>query len=262
MKRSLILTFFTMIMLNAFAHEVRPAYLEMHQTGADTYDILWKVPGAGQNLRLGIYVELPEGCTNITLPRTSMMNGAFAERWTVNCPGGLGSKTIRISGLSATTSDVLVNIHYLDGRTQVTRVMPSAPSFIVETAPSRWMMAKTYLRLGMDHILTGVDHLLFVLGLLLIVGRGWKLFKTITAFTIAHSITLAVATLGYASAPLPPLNVAIALSILFLGPEIVRVWRGETSLTIRYPWIVAFVFGLLHGFGFASGLKATWLAAG
>ena len=83
------------------------------------------------------------------------------------------------------------------------------------------------------------------------------LIKTITSFTVAHSITLAIATLGFASIPLPPLNAAVALSILFLGPEIVRSWRGETSLTISYPWIVAFVFGLLHGFGFASGLSTT-----
>jgi hydrogenase/urease accessory protein HupE len=103
----------------------------------------------------------------------------------------------------------------------------------------------------------GVDHLLFVLGLLLIVQGRMLLLKTITAFTVAHSITLAVATFGYASAPLPPLNAAIALSILFLGPEVIRSWRGETSLTIRYPWVVAFAFGLLHGFGFASGLSTT-----
>ncbi len=159
-------------------------------------------------------------------------------------------------------TDVLVRLQHLDGRTQVTRLTPSAPSFVVEVSPSRWRVAATYLRLGTDHILTGVDHLLFVLGLLLIVRSRWMLFKTITAFTVAHSITLAVATLGYASAPLPPLNAAIALSILFLGPEIVRVWRGQTSLTIRYPWVVAFVFGLLHGFGFASGLKATGLPQG
>ncbi len=103
----------------------------------------------------------------------------------------------------------------------------------------------------------GVDHLLFVLGLLLIVQGRMMLFKTITSFTVAHSITLAIATLGFASIPLPPLNAAVALSILFLGPEIVRSWRGETSLTIQYPWIVAFMFGLLHGFGFASGLSTT-----
>jgi hydrogenase/urease accessory protein HupE len=126
----------------------------------------------------------------------------------------------------------------------------------VTTATER---ALGYLQLGVQHILLGVDHLLFVLGLLLIVSDRWMLVKTITSFTLAHSITLAVATLGYASAPLPPLNAAIALSILFLGPEIVRTWRGETSFTIRHPWVVAFAFGLLHGFGFASGLAAMGL---
>lgn len=116
-------------------------------------------------------------------------------------------------------------------------------------------VAVSYLQIGIEHILLGVDHLLFVLGLLLIVKGRWRLAKTITAFTVAHSLTLAIATLGYAQIPLPPLNAAIALSILFLGPEIVRVWRGESSLTIRHPWLVAFLFGLLHGFGFASGLS-------
>ena len=106
----------------------------------------------------------------------------------------------------------------------------------------------------------GVDHLLFVLGLMLIVRDRWMLLKTITSFTVAHSITLAVATLGYVSAPLPPLNVAIALSIFFLGPEIVRRQRGQTSLTLRHPWLVAAAFGLLHGFGFASGLTALGLS--
>ena len=242
-----------------FAHEIRPAYLELHQTGADTYDVLWKVPGRGANERFGIYVEFPAGCTNLAAPRGTMVNNAYSERWTVRCPGGLNGGTIHIAGLSGTVIDVLVRMEQLDGRMQVLRLTPSAPSFVVEASPGRWCMAGTYLRLGTDHILTGIDHLLFVLGLLLIVGNRWTLFKTITAFTVAHSLTLAVATLGYASAPLPPLNAAIALSILFLGPEIVRVWRGETSFTIRYPWVVAFAFGLLHGFGFASGLKATGL---
>jgi len=124
----------------------------------------------------------------------------------------------------------------LDGRSQVLRLTPSAPSFVVEAAPGRLRVATTYLRLGIDHILLGVDHLLFVLGLVLIVPNRWMLLKTITSFTVAHSITLAVATLGYASAPVPPLNAAIALSVLFLGPEIVRHRRGETSLAIRQPW--------------------------
>ena len=260
MKQILLILFVLMTFaISAFAHEIRPAYLELRQTGPETYDVLWKVPGQGENLRLGIYVELPAGCTNVTAPRGAMVNNAFSEVWTVKCPGGLSGRTIHIAGLSGTVVDVLARVERLDGTTQVTRLLPSAPSFVVEATRSRWRLANTYLRLGTDHILMGVDHLLFVLGLLLIVGNRWTLFKTITAFTVAHSITLAVATLGYASAPLPPLNAAIALSILFLGPEIVRVWRGETSLTIRYPWVVAFVFGLLHGFGFASGLKATGL---
>ena len=116
-----------------------------------------------------------------------------------------------------------------------------------------------YLKLGVEHIAFGVDHLLFVLGLLLIVNSRWMLLKTVTAFTVAHSISLAVATFGYASAPALPLNAAIALSILFLGPEIVRSRRGETSFTIRNPWVVAFAFGLIHGFGFASAMTSAGL---
>jgi hydrogenase/urease accessory protein HupE len=112
---------------------------------------------------------------------------------------------------------------------------------------------------GIRHILFGADHMLFVLGLLLIVKNRWMLLKTITAFTVAHSITLGIATLGYANAPVLPLNAAIALSILFLGPEIVRSWRGEMSFTIKHPWVVAFAFGLLHGFGFASALTSAGL---
>ena len=124
---------------------------------------------------------------------------------------------------------------------------------------SGWSVAGVYFKLGVEHILFGIDHLLFVLGLLLIVKDRWMLLKTITAFTVAHSLTLGVATLGYANVPEVPLNAAIALSILFLGPEIVRSWRGQTSFTIRNPWVVAFAFGLLHGFGFASALTSAGL---
>jgi hydrogenase/urease accessory protein HupE len=119
-----------------------------------------------------------------------------------------------------------------------------------------------YGRLGIEHIARGVDHLLFVLGLLLIVRNRWMLVKAISAFTLAHSLTLAAATLGYVRAPIPPVEASIALSILLLGPEAVRVWRGETSFTIRHPWVVAFAFGLLHGFGFASGLASIGLPKG
>ena len=243
----------------AFAHELRPAYLELRQTGGDTFDVLWKVPGSGDDMRLGLYVRLPDGCSNVTEPHGVSVAGSYAERWKVKRSGGLSGGTIRIAGLAGTQTDVLVRIDYADGRSELHVLHPDTPSVTIAGATSRGGRALAYLRLGIEHILLGVDHLLFVLGLLLIVGNRWTLIKTISAFTLAHSLTLAVATLGYARAPLPPLNAAIALSILFLGPEIVRVWRGESSFTIRHPWVVAFAFGLLHGFGFASGLTSMGL---
>jgi hydrogenase/urease accessory protein HupE len=254
-----VMLYFVMLSPSAFAHEVRPAYLELRQTGPETYDLLWKVPGRGEDLRLGLHVELPAGCANVTEPRSSFVNNAFTERWSVQRKDGLTGGTIHIAGLSSTMTDVLVRLERLDGTTQVTRLAPSSPSFIVEAAPNAMQVAATYLWLGVEHILLGIDHLLFILGLLFIVNNRWMLMKTISSFTVAHSMTLAIATLGYARAPAPPLTAAIALSILFLGPEIVRAQRGETSLTIRHPWVVAFAFGLLHGFGFASGLTTMGL---
>jgi hydrogenase/urease accessory protein HupE len=147
-----------------------------------------------------------------------------------------------------------VRVRHADGRVESHLLRPIAPSITLGEATTGPGRAFAYLRLGVEHILLGVDHLLFVLGLLLIVADRWTLLKTITAFTVAHSLTLAAATFGWAHAPGPPLNAAIALSILFLAPEVVRARRGETSFTIRHPWLVAFAFGLLHGFGFASGL--------
>jgi hydrogenase/urease accessory protein HupE len=166
---------------------------------------------------------------------------------------------LHIAGLETTITDVLVRIHHADGRLESHLLRPGSPTVTLGGSTTAVERVAAYLRLGVQHILLGVDHLLFVLGLLLIVRGTMPLVKTISAFTLAHSITLAIATLGYASAPAVPLNAAIALSILFLGPEIVRVWRGETSFTIRHPWVVAFAFGLLHGFGFASGLTAMGL---
>ena len=240
------------------AHEVRPAYLELRQTGPETYDGLWKVPGQG-DLRLGIYVELPAACTNVTEPRGSMLNNAYSERWTVKCPGGLNGGTIHIAGLSATLTDALVRLQHLDGRTQVTRLTPSASSFVVESAPRTMQVGRTYLRLGIEHILGGVDHLLFVLALVILVKGTRRLIATVTAFTLAHSLTLAGATLGFVHVPGPPVEAAIALSIVFVAAEIIRSRQGNTGLTERFPWVVAFTFGLLHGFGFASALNEVGL---
>jgi hydrogenase/urease accessory protein HupE len=241
----------------AHAHELQPGYLELQQTGSQTFAMLWKLP-AREDLR-SVRPQLPRECTT-TDPIRQQTGNSFIERSTLTCAGELYGKTISIDAESANLVDVLVRIVRADGSTQVARLTPVNMSFVVEAAPNRLEQAGTYLKLGSDHILMGVDHLLFVLGLLLLVDNRWMLLKTITSFTIAHSITLAIATLGYASAPVPPLQAAIALSIMFLGPEVVRKERGQTSLTIRNPWLVAFVFGLLHGFGFASGLSTLGLS--
>ncbi len=248
---------------SVFAHEIRPAYLELRQTSPDTYDVLWKVPGQGENLRPGLYVEFPAGSTNVTPPRATMVNNAFTERWSVQRAGGLTGGTIHIAGLSATMTDVLVRLERLDGTTQVTRLTPSLPSFTVEAAPRALAVARTYGLLGVEHILGGIDHLLFVLALLLVVGWRWgMLLKTITAFTVAHSITLALATLELVRVPPAPVEAVIALSIMFVASEILHARAGRPGLTARAPWVVAFTFGLLHGFGFAGALSEVGLPQG
>ena len=158
-----------------------------------------------------------------------------------------------------TITDVLVRVALRDGRQWTTIVRPSQPWIEIAAAQGPMAVLGAYVIHGIRHIAFGADHLLFVLGLLLIVKDRWMLVKTVTAFTVAHSITLAIATFGYANAPVLPLNVAIALSIFFLGPEIVRCWRGQSSFTIEHPWVVAFLFGLIHGFGFAGALTSAGL---
>ena len=255
----IILVLLPLFARGALAHEVRPAYLELRQTGQETYDALWKVPGQGEDLRLGLHLEFPAGCANVTQPRGSMVNNAFTERRTVKCAGGLAGGTIHIAGLAATLTDVLVRIEGLDGSTQVTRLSPSTPSFVVEVAPSALEVARTYLVLGVEHILLGVDHLLFVLALLILVKGMRRLIATVTAFTLAHSLTLAAATLGVVHVPGPPVEATIAVSIVFVASEIIHSREGKAGLTEKFPWVVAFTFGLLHGFGFASALSEVGL---
>jgi hydrogenase/urease accessory protein HupE len=242
----------------AFAHEVRPGFLELRESAPGTYAFLWKRPSGGE-AEISIWPVIPDGCRLATRDRQRPTPGAVVVRGTLECADGLAGRTIAIAGLSTTITDVLVRVHHADGRLESHLLRPATPAVTLGAATTKAQRALGYLQLGVQHILLGVDHLLFVLGLLLIVKDRWMLAKTITSFTLAHSLTLGIATLGYASAPLPPLNAAIALSILFLGPEIVRAWRGETSFTLRHPWVVAFAFGLLHGFGFASGLAAMGL---
>ncbi|MCY2958884.1 MAG: HupE/UreJ family protein [Planctomycetota bacterium] len=260
MKRALLALLLLVVLASGIsAHEVRPAYLELRQRTNETYDVLWKVPGRGENLRLSLYVELPAGCTAASEPRATMVSNAFTQRWTVSCPGGLAGGTIRIAGLSATMTDVLVRLERLDGSTQVVRLTPSVPSFVVSDTPRAFEVARTYGMLGIEHILSGIDHLLFVLALLIITRGGWRLVKTVTAFTLSHSLTLTAATLGIVHVPQRPVEAVIALSIVFVAAEILRARRGEEGITARAPWVVAFSFGLMHGLGFAGGLSEAGL---
>jgi hypothetical protein len=257
----LSLLLFAAFAVNLAAHEMRPAYLQIHQTGGDTYDIFWKVPAISDTMRLSLYVRLPESCSNLTAPRANFANGAYTEQWSVTCSGGLSGSTIRIDGLSATLTDVLVRVERDDGSQQVTRLASSSPSFIVEAAPRRLEVARTYLVLGVEHILTGIDHLLFVSGLLLLVTGFRRLLLTVSAFTLSHTVTLTLAALGFVHVPPAPVEAVIALSILFVAYEVLRKKENPDGLAQRKPWLVAFSFGLLHGLGFAGGLSAAGLPA-
>jgi HupE / UreJ protein len=243
----------------AWGHESRPAYLEITETSPGRYDVLWRTPRLA-GMPLPVALKLPDGIRNVTDPVMRELPDALVERRLIDVDGtGLAGKRVEMVGLQATITDVLVRVTLRDGTRSTTLVHPSQPWIEIAAPRALPAIAVGYVVAGIHHILLGIDHLLFVLGLLLIVRDRFMLVKTISAFTLAHSLTLAVATLGYASVPAAPLNAAIALSILFLGPEIVRSWRGETSFTLRHPWVVAFAFGLLHGFGFASGLTTMGL---
>jgi len=243
----------------AWAHEARPAYLEIKEIAPGRFNVLWRTPVLS-GMRLPVALKLPDDLQNVQDPTVEELADSLVERrWIDAGPHGLAGRRIEFAGLQLTITDVLVRVDMLDGRTSTTIARPSQPWVEIAAAQTWLGVAGTYIVQGIRHILFGVDHMLFVLGLLLIVADRWMLLKTVTAFTVAHSITLAIATLGYAAVPVLPLNAAIALSILFLGPEIVRSWRGETSFTIRHPWVVAFVFGLIHGFGFASALTSAGL---
>ena len=236
------------------AHEVRPGYLELNEMEPGQFQVLWKAPSR-PGLRLRIKPVLPDDCQDISVPTRQQLTGVFIERRLVTCgPGGLAGKTITIDGLSATLTDVLVRIRHLNNQSQTELLKPQAPSFEVKGVQHWTRAVVSFITMGVQHILYGIDHLLFVLGLLLL-SRGWGLLlKTITAFTVGHSISLALATFGIVDVPSQPLSAAIALSIVFLAGELVRAQRGQTSLTIRNPWVVSFGFGLLHGVGFAGAL--------
>jgi hypothetical protein len=247
----------------ATAHEVRPAYLEIDQAGPGTYGVTWKQPTMG-DVAIHLVPHLSGGWLEQAPSDQYASDGFLIKQWTIRGqkPKALQGQTVSVEGLADTITDVFVRVRLSDGQgfDRILRPQdPKARLALEGAAPSGLL---SFLVLGIQHILSGPDHLLFVLGLLLIVRDRWMLLKTVTAFTAAHSLTLAIATLGHIQLPVALLNALVALSILFVAPEAIRAARSETSLTIRHTWVVAFAFGLLHGLGFANGLTTLGLSKG
>lgn len=248
------------------AHEVRPAYLELREVAPDEYAVLWKTPMAGE-LRLSLTPEFSGESRALTPVRVRTPPGAAVAEWTLSAPG-LRGQSVRIRGLEATLTDAMVRVEFLDGSSWTQRLNARSPEAEIPRRPSASSVASVYGKLGIEHILSGVDHLLFVLALMFLVRGGWRLVQTVTAFTLAHSITLALATVGAVSLPGPPVEALIALSIAFVAAEITRAANRDTNVVVvhslaeRAPWLLAFAFGLLHGLGFAGALSEMGLPQG
>ena len=255
----LILLVWLSVVSGSRGHSMMTAYLDMVEAADGNTTVSWRRPIFPGGL-VTLQPSYPTSVKRVTGEPLHDEGTFIRERYILRGAPGLWSDTsIGLTGEGPASLEVLVRLQLANGMKHVAVLRNASDIFTVPAQPDRWQAARSYLWLGFNHILMGVDHLLFVFGLLFLVPNALTLVKTITSFTVAHSITLGIATLGLASVPMPPLNLAIALSIFFLGPEMVRKARGQTSLTIRRPWLVAFAFGLLHGFGFASGLTTLGL---
>lgn len=243
---------------SALAHRLSPGFFGLTETSPDTFTAQWKVSVSG-GLSDVLEPQVPEGCSVVDNVRRFVVDDARVMHADLYCESGLRGTQFVVNGLAATQTDVLLQVSFLDGRMFTHRLVPDAPAVLIPQDAGAFTVAETYLILGVEHILLGIDHLLFVLALVLLV-QGWgALVATITAFTIAHSITLAAAALGFVQLPSAPVEAIIALSILFLATELAQRHGQkeapvQNDLTSRAPWIVAFSFGLLHGLGFAGAL--------
>jgi len=244
------------------ADEFKPGYLQLTQVADEMYDVLWKIPAIDEFTTLKVKPEFPDATETVGHVRSTYSRGITVQRWRIRVPGGLDGKTIVFSQLSATRIDVLVRLVRLDGSVQLERILPVGARFVVRSSPGQLEVVRTYTVLGIEHILMGFDHLLYVLAMLILVSGWRRILITMTAFTATHSLTLTAATLGWVQIPQPPVEACIALSIIFVAREIVQAHRGRAGLTARWPWAVSFTFGLMHGFGFAGALAEVGLPVG
>lgn len=243
----------------AHAHALDPVLFELTERADGKVDVLWKAP----NMKvpgLDLVPELPPECQRVGEIReetTTDEEDATVSRWVVDCGAGLVGKTVGIAGLEST--DALVRVTLQSGATDRRVLGAGHATLLIEGDPSRVDVLHDYARLGLEHIASGLDHLLFVFGLLLLVGSWRPLVATITAFTLGHSVTLALASLELVSVPQAPVEVVIAISIYVLAVELSREVSAQGSLLRRWPWGMAFCFGLLHGLGFAGALREAGL---
>lgn len=256
MIKRLLLTLLLVLLpgVGAFGHALEPGFVDMRQLTPDAWQVFWRKPDvAGRPM--DIELQLPPTCTPMTGPASRFDGSAWIAAWVSDCPEDLAGETVSISGLPAQRTDVLLRIEALDGATSTIRLTPDQAEYVVPARPSTLSVFGSYLALGFAHIPEGWDHLLFVFALLLLIRDFWRLVGAITAFTVAHSITLALAALGHISVPGPPVEAVIALSIVFLAVETLKSRSGQERLSERFPWLIAFAFGLLHGLGFAGALR-------
>jgi hydrogenase/urease accessory protein HupE len=244
----------------AAAHEVRPAYLEIRQEAADRFLVTWKQPVAGE-MAVRLVPHLSNGWLETPPMESFATTGFLIRTWRVRdaAPNPLAGRSITVEGLDRTITDALVQVDLADGRRFETILRPDRPRVALVFQATTGLAVPAYFRLGVEHILTGVDHLMFVLGLLLLVGIRWRLLQAVTAFTLAHSLTLGASALGLAHAPSAVIEALVALSIVFVACELAKARDGQAGLTARFPWLIAFTFGLLHGFAFAGALAEVGL---
>lgn len=238
----------------AQADELRPGYIAFTQTGPGSWTLVWKAPFKG-GVTPDTQPVLPTGCVIAGVPARSVTPLALTTTAAVRCTRPVEGQRIGLTAFSASQTDVLVRVAPLGRPVQALRLTAAAPTAEIRARPDRWQVARTYFVTGVEHILTGYDHLLFVVSLVLLLSGIGTIARAVTAFTVAHSITLIGTTLGFFGLAQQPVEALIALSIIFLAVEIVKKVPGAPRLSERIPWVVAFVFGLLHGFGFAGALK-------
>ena len=242
----------------AGAHALAPSLLELREVGPEQAVVRWKQPlkqPAGAELR----PLLPENCSALGEGESFREGTGVVTEGEIRCPGGFIGQRIGVEGLEASPTAVLLSLQLGDGARVRQVLTADRPSLLIPEREAALDVATGYVELGVEHILGGLDHLLFVLALVLLVRERRALFWTITAFTAGHSITLALAILEWIVVPQAPIEAAIAFSIYVLAVEIVRREEGRPTALERRPWWVAGGFGLLHGLGFAGALAEVGL---